>query len=258
MSGYFLTGTTSSIQYTNERVNTEDFPLGVPVCKNVIDLRNCSETDAIADSQNIDNYFYFWDFNLSYVALGGCQYPDSLLQFYKNHIYPKYQNTYEADRILSLLKARTVKLKLGEKAPLFSCKDINGKKIDLENCMGKYVLINIWASWCGPCVAELTALREIRRRYSEEKLVMVGDSFDENMDELKKSIKKYRLNWNHVYFDKILSALYCSKNIHGLPQLFLIDTKGILVYDKYANEGDGRTLPKLKYILEAGIGKPVK
>lgn len=174
---------------------------------------------------NSDQYFYLWYFNLGYRGSDAIE-ADSLLHFYNDALYPKYKNLFEAKRILDYLKGRT--LKTNQLAPDFTTKDISGRNFSLKQLRGKYVLINIWATWCGPCVAELPLIKKLRDDFPANQLEMISVSEDDTQADLENGIKKYGLNWTHVFKDTEILNKYQISN--GIPKTFLIDKEGRLVF----------------------------
>ena len=71
-------------------------------------------------------------------------------------------------------------LKEGDQAPTFKYLDINGKEVSLSDLKGKYVYIDIWATWCGPCTGELPHLKELEKKMHGKKIVFVSISCDKD------------------------------------------------------------------------------
>ena len=83
----------------------------------------------------------------------------------------------------------------GEVAPLnFTLKDMNGVDVRLESFKGKVILINFWATWCGPCVIEIPYLIELQRQYADD-LVVLGVSVDDPIEKLKPYATKMKVNY---------------------------------------------------------------
>jgi peroxiredoxin len=187
-----------------------------------------------------DQYFYFWYFNFGFKDSEFIE-TDSLLQFYKEFLYPKYKNLFEAKRALAYLSTPPAKrnqtttdfyskvnlVAINQPAPEFTTTDISGKKFSLKELRGKYVLLNFWATWCGPCVEELPLFNKLRNDFPQEQLEMISISSDRKMADLENGIKKYNLNWTNVYQDEALLNKY---QLSGeIPMTFLIDKDGKLV-----------------------------
>jgi thiol-disulfide isomerase/thioredoxin len=80
-------------------------------------------------------------------------------------------------------------------APLdFTIKDMNGVDVKLSSFKGKVILLNFWATWCGPCKAEIPAFVELQKQYPDD-LVILGLSVDDTVDKLKPYAAQYKINY---------------------------------------------------------------
>jgi thiol-disulfide isomerase/thioredoxin len=83
----------------------------------------------------------------------------------------------------------------GKAAPLtFTLKDMNGVDVQLASFKGKVILLNFWATWCGPCRAEIPALVELQEKYKDD-LVVLGFSVDDPVEKLRPYATEYRINY---------------------------------------------------------------
>ena len=111
--------------------------------------------------------------------------------------------------------------------PAFSMTDIDGKTITSESLKGKVVLINFWATWCGPCVVEIPDLVKLQAKYPEQ-LVIVGVSEDENGEALvRKFAADKQINYPLVMSTPELQALF--PGVVALPTTFALDRQGKMV-----------------------------
>ncbi len=126
---------------------------------------------------------------------------------------------------------------IGNIAPEIVMQDVNGKTLKLSSLKGKVVLIDFWASWCGPCRRENPNVVEAFNKYKDRKfkdakgLEIFSVSLDKNKDAWIKAIKDDRLDWpNHVsdlqYWQNAAAKTY---GVNSIPTNFLIDAKGIIV-----------------------------
>ena len=142
------------------------------------------------------------------------------------------------------------RLKPGSPALKFRYKDIKGNWVELKDFKGKYVYIDIWATWCGPCKAEIPHLQQLEKEMKGKKIVFVSISCDENKAEWEKYVKKQCLGGVQLYMGKgkDMKNFY---QIEAIPRFILLDKKGNIV-DAYmtrpSDEKTKKTLIKLKGI----------
>lgn len=119
-------------------------------------------------------------------------------------------------------------------APHFSLVDIKGKKHELKDYIGKVVILDFWATWCGPCRMELPHLKDLHKRYKGKGLEVIGVSLDAQ----GKSVVEPFVKKNEIEFVSLLGNAEVVKaygNVRSIPTTFLIDRKGIVqkVYKGY-------------------------
>jgi thiol-disulfide isomerase/thioredoxin len=117
-------------------------------------------------------------------------------------------------------------------APGFSYMAVDGKQVSLKSLRGKYVYIDVWATWCGPCKKEIPYLMEVEKKYAGRNIRFVSLSVDEAKD--KGKWKQYVLN-NHlegiqVIADNGFDSDFIKKfNIAAIPRFILIDPAGKII-----------------------------
>ena len=126
----------------------------------------------------------------------------------------------------SPLAAQTVpsRVKVHRAAPNFSRIDLRHKKIELTSYRGKVVLLNFWATWCGPCLVETPTFTKWQNEYGSNKFQVIGISMDDAAPEVIATANKLKLNYPVIMGDEHLGAAY--DDILGLPVTFLIDRQG--------------------------------
>ena len=121
---------------------------------------------------------------------------------------------------------------IGKMAPNFTQNDPEGKPVSLSSFRGKYVLLDFWASWCGPCRAENPAVVKAYQKYHNKGFEILGVSLDQPGAKEKwiKAIKEDQLTWTQVsdlkYWNNAAVSLY---GVQGIPQNFLIDPQGKII-----------------------------
>jgi peroxiredoxin len=138
--------------------------------------------------------------------------------------------------------------KIGTEALEFSQKDTLGKLVSLKSFRGKYVLIDFWASWCGPCRAENPNLVNAFNKYSNKNFTVLGVSLDDNKASWMNAIRKDKLAWTQVSdlqsWNNKVAQLY---KIQSIPANYLLDPAGkIIAKDLRGNE----LQVKLKELLQ--------
>jgi peroxiredoxin/outer membrane lipoprotein-sorting protein len=118
---------------------------------------------------------------------------------------------------------------IGQAAPNFTLTDLNGAKVSLQSLRGKAVLLNFWASWCGPCRAEMTHLEKLRREYENKGVIILGID-DEVAEVARDYLKRHEYTFNSLIdAERQVSQLY---RISAIPQSFFITKDGkIAAYD---------------------------
>lgn len=117
-------------------------------------------------------------------------------------------------------------------APDFSRPALDHGEFHLAACRGKVVLLNFWATWCQPCLAEVPRFAAWQRKYGGRGLQVVGVSMDDDAAPVRTAYRKYALNYPVVMGDEKLGELY--GGVLGLPMTFVIDGKGKI---RFQHEG---------------------
>jgi len=132
---------------------------------------------------------------------------------------------------------------VGEKAYEVSLPDIKGTKVNLSSLQGKVVLIDFWASWCGPCRRSEPALKKIYSKYQAKGFEIYGISVDENKSAWKMAVKEDELEWIHVNDSK--GDVAGKWNIMYIPNTYLLDKTGKVVAINPSHEELEQLLQKL-------------
>lgn len=115
---------------------------------------------------------------------------------------------------------------LNRPAPGFSRPDLHGAPVRLADYRGKVVLLNFWATWCAPCLAEMPRFVEWQKEYGAQGFQVVGVSIDDSEAPAARTAEKLRLNYPVIMGDTTLVQEY--GGVLGVPVTFLIDRQGIV------------------------------
>ena len=136
-------------------------------------------------------------------------------------------------------------LKEGDQAPTFKYLDINGKEVSLSDLKGKYVYIDVWATWCGPCQYELPHLKELEKKMNGKKIVFVSISCDKDKAAWEKMVKEQGLGGVQLHNggDREFMTAF---GIRGIPRFILLDKEGKVVNANMTRPSNAETEKTLK------------
>ena len=125
---------------------------------------------------------------------------------------------------------RMLSTNIGQFAPEISLPSPDGKEIALSSLKGKLVLIDFWASWCGPCRKEMPNVVKIYSKFKNKGFEIYGVSLDQDKEKWMEAITKDGINWPQVsdlkYWDNVAAKIY---NVQGIPYTVLIDKEGKII-----------------------------
>lgn len=116
----------------------------------------------------------------------------------------------------------------GNKAPQFTLKDTEGKNVSLASFKGKIVLLDFWATWCGPCKDSTPVIAKLHRAYAGRGVVILGISMDEGegaVDRVKEYAQQYGIPYRLLMDDGNVSKAY---RIRTIPATFLLDADHVI------------------------------
>jgi len=118
-------------------------------------------------------------------------------------------------------------LGVGVEAPAFTAQTIDGSPLALTNLRGRVVVLDFWATWCGPCKGMIPHERELVKRLEGQPFTFVGISADGDVDDLRRFVRKSDMNWPQIH-DGESGSLQRTYGIEYFPSIFVLDGKGII------------------------------
>lgn len=150
--------------------------------------------------------------------------------------YPGTKPAQNADRILDSVKQQAAAKKIqsglaeGTKFPDFNEKDSTGKPLSIANYKGKVVLLDFWATWCGPCVHELPNVIKTYDTHHKQGFEIIGISLDKDQEKLASFTKEKNMTWVQ-YFDGLVwqNKLAVKYGVNSIPATYLLDGQGTII-----------------------------
>jgi peroxiredoxin len=136
-------------------------------------------------------------------------------------------------------------------APAWSLKDVDGKVVTSDQFKGKVVVVDFWATWCGPCKTEIPGYVQMQTKYASDGLVFVGISVDEDGPEVvRKFMKEHGINYTVVMADEAVVDAFGP--IEGYPTTFIIDRDGLIRNKKLGSRPAADYEKEILAVLKAG------
>jgi thiol-disulfide isomerase/thioredoxin len=139
----------------------------------------------------------------------------------------------------------------GNKSPEISGTDVNGKPVSISQFSGKVVLLDFWATYCGPCLAAIPHEVELQKKYSGRPFAILGVSVDQEKDDLRQFLNQQPLPWPNIYDENGVIAKQWG--VRGIPTFVLIDHQG-----KIAKRWVGAQLDEIDSAVEKAVNDAEK
>jgi peroxiredoxin len=140
--------------------------------------------------------------------------------------WPTYSQSKGFVEYVDRLKSTAI----GQVAPELSLPDTNGQIVKLSSMRGKYVLVDFWAKWCGPCRDENPNVVRVYNKYKDKGFTVLGVSLDRSKEDWLKAIKEDNLTWTHVsdlkFWQSEAAKIY---SITAIPFSILVDPNGVII-----------------------------
>jgi thiol-disulfide isomerase/thioredoxin len=129
---------------------------------------------------------------------------------------------------------------------------LDGRPIDSKQLRGKVVLLDFWATWCGPCMAELPKLKAVHERLHAQGFEIVGVSGDTDRAALQSVIQRHQLPWPQLFEERSMPSLAAKFGIRHYPSMWLIDRQGVV---RFISAGANLEEKAKQLLREGAAGK---
>ena len=140
-------------------------------------------------------------------------------------------------------------LQVGMKAPAAESKNLKDEKVSLADYKGKVVVLDIWATWCGPCKAMIPHEREMVEKFKDKPFALISVSADDEKKELTDFIAKEPMPWTH-WWEGPDAPLLKQWNVRFFPTIYVIDARGVIRHKQIRGQELDKAVEKL--LAEAG------
>lgn len=182
------------------------------------------DTDSITFTKKVNNYFFDYVKDMPKNDTVFTNYLSYLMNNISDNIIKKHKKNIFYDSLK------------GKPAPIFKdYENYNGSKTSLTDFKGKYLYIDIWATWCKPCLNELPHIKKLQKEYQNKDITFLSISIDQlkNKDKWKEMIKNKKLDGYHLISPKIVSTKFMETfKVTGIPHFILLDPKGNIIKAK--------------------------
>lgn len=184
--------------------------------------------------------YYVDQFATEYVSRSGVDHLDEIAPVYNTKV-----TSADKKAKFDELCGKWAKIAKGQPSPAFKYLDIDGKEVSLSDLAGKYVFIDVWATWCGPCRGEIPHLKDLEHQFKGKNIDFVSISCDQDKAAWEKMVKEEKLGGIqlHVGEDKAFMDGYM---IRGIPRFILLDREGKIIAAEMTRPSNAKTVETLK------------
>lgn len=142
---------------------------------------------------------------------------------------PNYQPLVAYKEATAKAKAQKERLAIGKEAPIFEFPTKEGKMVNLKEFRGKYLVVDFWASWCGPCRQEIPHMKELYDEYKGEDIEFLSVSIDKSKNAWKKAMRQEDMAWPQLQAPGSGKDIMKEYQFSGIPYIILLDKEGKIV-----------------------------
>jgi peroxiredoxin len=157
-----------------------------------------------------------------------------------------------AKKEITTLKAVT-SLAVGKPAPDVESLTIDGKKVKLSDYKGKVILLDIWATWCGPCRAMIPHERDLVKSMKDKPFELISVSADNKRETLVEFIAKEPMPWTHWWDEGPKSAVLQAYRVRAFPTLYVIDHTGVIRHKWVGSPGNDKIDAAIQELVKAAV-----
>ncbi|MDR0544350.1 MAG: AhpC/TSA family protein [Odoribacteraceae bacterium] len=173
------------------------------------------------------------------------EFPFREVEQYYQRLTPRVKNSIPGRRLGKIVEGLK-QVNIGGLAPEIELPSPDGSPVKLSSLRGRYVLVDFWASWCGPCIAEVPNVKAVYEKYRDKGFEIFGVSLDDKADRWIAAIKQHGLDWVH---GSSLAGWKCPVaaryNVTGIPRTLLLDKEGRVIAIDLRGEELGKRVAAL-------------
>lgn len=142
---------------------------------------------------------------------------------------PNYQPLLDYKKETAETIAQKERLDIGKEAPIFEFPTKDGDMVSLKDFRGKYLIVDFWASWCGPCRNEIPHLKEIYQEYKDKGVEILSVSIDKSKNAWKKAMNEEKMSWPQIQAPGAGKDIMKEYQFSGIPYIILLDKEGRII-----------------------------